>query len=54
MKIAALQKFRKKLAADEAVYGFCVILESASLSEIAVALDLDWIVVVRRASSFEH
>src|SRR5713101_6612969 len=45
MKIAALQQFRKKLAADEAVYGLWVTLESASISEMAVALGLDWIVV---------
>jgi 2-keto-3-deoxy-L-rhamnonate aldolase RhmA len=45
MKIAALQKLRKKLAADEAVYGLWVTLESASLSEMAVALGLDWLVV---------
>ena len=45
MKIAALQKLRKKLAADEAIYGLWVTLESASISEMAVALGLDWIVV---------
>src|SRR6266699_6756475 len=45
MKIAALQQFRKKLAADEAVYGLWITLESASISEMAVALGLDWIVV---------
>src|SRR5437868_398926 len=45
MKIAALERFRKKLAADEAVYGLWVTLESASLSEMAVALGVDWIVV---------
>src|SRR2546430_4414694 len=45
MKIAALQKLRQKLAADEAVYGLWVTLESASISEMAVALGLDWIVV---------
>jgi 2-keto-3-deoxy-L-rhamnonate aldolase RhmA len=45
MKIGALQKLRKKLAADEAVYGIWVTLESASISEMAVALGLDWIVV---------
>src|ERR1043165_1766783 len=45
MKIAALQKFRKKLAADEPVYGLWITLESPSLSEMAVALGLDWIVV---------
>ena len=45
MKTSALQKFRKKLAADEPVYGLWVTLESASISEMAVALGLDWIVV---------
>ena len=45
MKIAALQKLRRKLAADEAVFGLWVTLESASISEMAVALGLDWIVV---------
>src|ERR1043166_9640769 len=45
MKIAALQKFRAKLAVDEAVYGLWITLDSASLSEMAVALGLDWIVV---------
>jgi 2-keto-3-deoxy-L-rhamnonate aldolase RhmA len=45
MKVAALQKLRKKLAADEAVYGLWVTLESASITEMAVALGLDWIVI---------
>src|SRR5580765_5489270 len=45
MKIAALRKLRKKLAADEAIYGIWVTLESASISEMAVALGLDWIVI---------
>jgi 2-keto-3-deoxy-L-rhamnonate aldolase RhmA len=45
MKIAALQEFRRKLAAEEAVYGLWVTLESASIAEMAVALGLDWIVV---------
>jgi 2-keto-3-deoxy-L-rhamnonate aldolase RhmA len=45
MKITALQRLRKKLAADEAVYGLWVTLESASISEMAVALGLDWIVI---------
>ena len=45
MKISALQKLRKKLAADESVYGLWVTLESPSISEMAVALGLDWIVV---------
>jgi len=45
MKIAAVQKLRKKLAADETVYGLWVTLESPSISEMAVALGLDWIVI---------
>lgn len=45
MKTPALQRFRKKLAADEAVFGLWITLESASISEMAVALGLDWIVI---------
>src|SRR5690349_15632365 len=45
MKIAAIERLRKKLATDEAVYGLWMTLESASLSEMAVALGLDWTVV---------
>lgn len=45
MKSAAVQKFRRKLAADEAVYGLWVTLESASITEMAVAMGLDWVVV---------
>src|SRR5258707_4636065 len=45
MKTAALIRLREKLAADRAVYGLWVTLESASISEMAVSLGLDWIVV---------
>ena len=45
MKISAIQKLRKKLAADETIYGMWVTLGSASISEMAVALGLDWIVI---------
>ena len=45
MKTCAIQKLRKKLAADESIYGLWVTLESASISEMAVALGFDWIVV---------
>src|ERR1041385_5034713 len=45
MKAPAIKKLREKLAADETVYGLWVTLESASISEMAVALRLDWIVV---------
>lgn len=45
MKTAALQKFRQKLASDQALYGLWITLESASIAEMGVALGLDWIVV---------
>src|SRR6266487_6027455 len=45
MKIAAIKALREKLAADLPVYGLWVTLESASISEMAVALGLDWIVI---------
>jgi 2-keto-3-deoxy-L-rhamnonate aldolase RhmA len=45
MKIPALKRLREKLTADEPVYGLWVTLESASISEMAAALGLDWIVI---------
>lgn len=45
MKTPAIKRFRQKLAADEPVYGLWVTLESASITEMAVALGLDWIVI---------
>ena len=45
MKTQAIKRLREKLAADETVHGLWVTLESASISEMAVALGLDWIVV---------
>src|SRR5438445_13893465 len=45
MNTSALKRLREKLAADEPVYGLWVTLESASISEMAVALGLDWIVI---------
>jgi 2-keto-3-deoxy-L-rhamnonate aldolase RhmA len=45
MKIAALQKLRQKLAADQPVYGVWITLESPGISEMAVALGLDWLVI---------
>src|SRR5436309_8367473 len=45
MKTAALQKLRQNLAADEPVYGLWITLESPSITEMAVALGLDWIVI---------
>ncbi|NKB66226.1 MAG: cupin domain-containing protein [Candidatus Latescibacteria bacterium] len=45
MKSPAIRKLRQKLANDEPVYGLWVTLESASITEMGVALGLDWIVV---------
>ncbi len=45
MKTAALKALREKLAANQPVFGLWITLESASITEIAVALGLDWIVI---------
>src|SRR3954451_19483891 len=45
MKTAAIQKFRDKLSREELVYGLWVTLESASVTEMAVAFGLDWVVI---------
>jgi 2-keto-3-deoxy-L-rhamnonate aldolase RhmA/quercetin dioxygenase-like cupin family protein len=45
MKTSAVQALRRKLAADEAVFGLWVTLESPSITEMAVALGLDWVVI---------
>lgn len=45
MKTSAIRKLLQKLAAAEAVYGLWITLESASISEMAVALGLDWVVI---------
>ncbi len=45
MKSQALKKLRRKLQQYEAVYGLWVTLESASITEMAVALGLDWVVI---------
>jgi 2-keto-3-deoxy-L-rhamnonate aldolase RhmA/quercetin dioxygenase-like cupin family protein len=45
MKTRALKRFRAKLAAGDPVYGLWVTLESASITDMAVALGLDWVVI---------
>lgn len=45
MKAAALRKLRQKLASGEAVFGLWVTLESPSITEMAVGLGLDWVVI---------
>src|SRR5262245_1291141 len=45
MKTAAIQQLRRKLAADTPVFGLWVTLESPSITEMAVALGMDWVVI---------
>jgi 2-keto-3-deoxy-L-rhamnonate aldolase RhmA len=45
MKLAAVSALRKQLAEDVPAYGLWVTLESPSITEMAVALGLDWIVI---------
>lgn len=45
MKTRALKKFRDKLARGESVHGLWVTLESATVTEVAVALGVDWVVI---------
>ncbi len=45
MKSLAIRKLRATLAADRAAYGLWVTLESPSVTEMAVALGLDWVVI---------
>lgn len=45
MNTSAIKQLRKKLAQDHPVYGLWVTLDAAAVTEIAVALGLDWIVI---------
>ncbi len=45
MKADALDQFRRKLAANKPLFGIWVTLESASVTEMAVASGLDWVVI---------
>src|SRR5262249_15566160 len=45
MKAAALRALRQQLAADRPVHGLWVTLESPSITEMAVALGVDWVVI---------
>src|SRR5580692_10951079 len=45
MNTRAIRRLREKLAGGEAVYGLWVTLESPSVTEMAVALGLDWVVI---------
>ncbi len=45
MKTAACRALRAKLAADQPTFGLWVTLDSPSVTEMAVALGLDWVVI---------
>ncbi len=45
MNTHAIRTLREKLADGQAVYGLWVTLESASVTEMAAALGLDWVVI---------
>ena len=45
MKTSALRSLRKKLSHSEPVFGLWITLESTAVTEMAVALGLDWIVI---------
>lgn len=45
MNTLAIKKLRKKLQADQPCYGLWVTLESASITEMGVALGVDWVVI---------
>ncbi len=45
MKTAAIRQLRQKLATEETTYGLWVTLESASITEMAVAAELDFVVI---------
>src|SRR5690242_14621298 len=45
MKTPAIQKLKQNLATDQPVFGLWVTLESPSITEMAVALGLDWVVI---------
>ena len=45
MKTPAIRNLRDKLSSDQEVYGLWITLESPSITEMAVALGVDWIVI---------
>lgn len=45
MKSTSIENLRQKLRRDEPVFGLWVTLESPSITEMAVALGLDWVVI---------
>jgi 2-keto-3-deoxy-L-rhamnonate aldolase RhmA len=53
LKANALQAFRRKLRADEPVYGLWSTLPSPSITAMAVASGLDWVAIDAEHGSFD-
>ena len=53
LKTEALQEFRRKLRADEPVFGLWSTLPSPSITAIAVAAGLDWVAIDAEHGSFD-
>ena len=45
MNTRAVRKFRETLASGAAAYGLWITMDAASITEMAVALGLDWVVI---------
>jgi 2-keto-3-deoxy-L-rhamnonate aldolase RhmA/quercetin dioxygenase-like cupin family protein len=45
MKTSAVRKLRRQLAADRPAFGMWITLESPSVTEMAVALGVDWVLI---------
>jgi 2-dehydro-3-deoxyglucarate aldolase/4-hydroxy-2-oxoheptanedioate aldolase len=45
MKVSAIRELRRALASDSPAYGLWITLESPSITEMAVGLGLDWVVI---------
>ena len=45
MKIKALKKLRKKLIDNKPIFGLWITLESPSITEMAVSLGMDWVLI---------
>ena len=53
MKSTAVHRFRRKLQANEPVYGVWVTLDTVAVSEIATGLGFDWIVIDAASGHFD-
>ena len=45
MKTSAIRKLRRQLAADRPAVGMWITLEAPSITEMAVGLGVDWVVI---------